>query len=91
MRYHPHVGGFFPLDVNHIITADRFQTEVEIPHADLNQIDHWVEFVDVTDSALVLDDLYKTNDNIEKDFEWGDFDKDGDTDLVVENRWLQCL
>ena len=38
----------------------------------------WVEFVDVTDSALVLDDLYKTNDNIEKDFEWGDFDKDGD-------------
>lgn len=47
----------------------------------------WVEFVDVTDSALVLDPLYAVNDNIEKDFEWGDFDRDGDIDLVVMRKF----
>jgi hypothetical protein len=47
----------------------------------------WVEFIDVTDSALVLDPLYATNDNIEKDFEWGDFDRDGDIDLVVMRKF----
>ena len=60
-----------------------------IPTLFITSIGHaqWVEFVDVTDSALVLDDLYKTNDNMEKDFEWGDFDKDGDVDLVVVRKF----
>ena len=47
----------------------------------------WVEYVDVTDDVLVLDPLYAVNDNIEKDFEWGDFDKDGDIDLVVMRKF----
>ena len=47
----------------------------------------WVEFIDVTDSALVIDPLYSVNDNIEKDFEWGDFDNDGDVDLVIMRKF----
>ena len=29
----------------------------------------WVDFVEATDTNLVLDPLYVVNDNIEKDFE----------------------
>ena len=47
----------------------------------------WVEYIDVTDSALVLDPLYAVNDNMEKDFEWGDFDRDGDVDLVIMRKF----
>ena len=49
--------------------------------------DPWVEFVEATDDRLVLDELYRVNDNIEKDFAWADFDQNGFTDLVVVRKF----
>ena len=43
----------------------------------------WVEFTEATSERLVLDDIYRVNDNIEKDFAWADFDRDGFVDLAV--------
>ena len=48
--------------------------------------DPWVEFVEANE-RLVLDDLYRVNDNIEKDFAWADFDQNGFTDLVVVRKF----
>lgn len=47
----------------------------------------WVEFTEATDTRLVLDDIYRVNDNIEKDFAWADFDRDGFTDLAVARKF----
>lgn len=47
----------------------------------------WVEYVEATDDRLVLDELYRVNDNLEKDFAWADFDQNGYTDLVVMRKF----
>ena len=47
----------------------------------------WVEFIEATDDRLVLDELYRVNDNLEKDFAWADFDQNGYTDLVVMRKF----
>ena len=47
----------------------------------------WVEFTEATNQRLVLDDIYRVNDNIEKDFAWADFDRDGFTDLAVARKF----
>ncbi len=47
----------------------------------------WVNYQDATDSRIVIDDLYKINDNIEKDFAWADLDQDGWTDLVIVRKF----
>lgn len=47
----------------------------------------WVEFTEATDDRLVLDELYRVNDNLEKDFAWADFDQNGYTDLVVMRKF----
>ena len=43
----------------------------------------WIEFVDATASALNAEQNLVANDPQEKDYAWGDLDKDGDIDLVV--------
>lgn len=47
----------------------------------------WVDFVEATNTNLVLDPLYAVNDNIEKDFAWADFDQDGWTDLAIVRKF----
>ena len=49
--------------------------------------DAWVGYLEATDTRLVLDELYAVNDNLEKDFAWGDFDQDGWTDLVIVRKF----
>ena len=42
----------------------------------------WVQFIDVTSTRLQLSTV-SVNDTEEKDFETGDFDQDGDLDVIV--------
>ena len=43
----------------------------------------WVHFADETDTRLVADPALGVDDTEEKDYAWGDVDRDGDIDLVV--------
>jgi hypothetical protein len=43
----------------------------------------WIEFVDATTSLLEADQSLVADDLQEKDYAWGDVDKDGDVDLVI--------
>ena len=47
----------------------------------------WVAFEEATSTRLVTDPIYVDNDNIEKDFAWGDVNKDGWVDLVVVRKF----
>ena len=47
----------------------------------------WVDYVEATDTRLVIDELYSVNDNIEKDFAWADLDKNGWIDLVIVRKF----
>ena len=47
----------------------------------------WVDYVESTDSRLVVDEIYKVNDNIEKDFAWADLDKNGWIDLIIVRKF----
>jgi hypothetical protein len=42
----------------------------------------WVQFQNETATRLVSDPSLGINDTEEKDYAWGDVDKDGDIDLV---------
>jgi hypothetical protein len=43
----------------------------------------WVEFIDESDLRISADPALGRSDVEEKDYAWGDVDRDGDTDLVV--------
>ncbi len=47
----------------------------------------WATFSDQTSSRLVASAGLVVDDNLEKDFAWGDFDHDGDTDLVCMRKF----
>ena len=47
----------------------------------------WVSFTNQTASRLVASPSLVVNDNLEKDFAWGDFDHDGDIDLVCMRKF----
>ena len=47
----------------------------------------WVTFSGQTSSRLVASPALIGADNLEKDFAWGDFDRDGDTDLVCMRKF----
>jgi len=47
----------------------------------------WADYIEATDSRLVIDPLYSVNDNIEKDFAWADFDQDGWVDLAIVRKF----
>ena len=47
----------------------------------------WVDYVESTDTRLVIDQLYSVNDNIEKDFAWADLDQNGWIDLVIVRKF----
>lgn len=42
----------------------------------------WVQFVNETDMRLISDPSVGIDDQAEKDYAWGDVDKDGDIDLI---------
>ena len=47
----------------------------------------WVTFSQQTSSRLVASPSLIGADNLEKDFAWGDFDRDGDTDLICVRKF----
>ena len=47
----------------------------------------WADYIEATDSRLVIDSLYSVNDNIEKDFAWADFDQNGWIDMVIVRKF----
>lgn len=47
----------------------------------------WVNYVNETSTRLVASPSLVVNDNLEKDFAWEDFDKDGDIDLICVRKF----
>ena len=47
----------------------------------------WVNYVNETSTRLVAASSLVVNDNLEKDFSWGDFDHDGDIDLICMRKF----
>ena len=47
----------------------------------------WVNYVNETSTRLVASPSLVVSDNLEKDFAWGDFDHDGDTDVVCMRKF----
>lgn len=47
----------------------------------------WVNFTNQTASRLVASPALVVNDNLEKDFATGDFDRDGDTDVICARKF----
>jgi hypothetical protein len=47
----------------------------------------WVNYVNETATRLVASPSLLVNDNLEKDFGWGDFDQDGDVDLACMRKF----
>ncbi len=47
----------------------------------------WVTYVNETSSRVVAASSLLVADNLEKDFAWGDFDHDGDTDIVCMRKF----
>ncbi|MDI9404366.1 MAG: hypothetical protein QM516_10880, partial [Limnohabitans sp.] len=47
----------------------------------------WVNYVNETSTRLVAAASLLVNDNLEKDFGWGDFDQDGDIDLACMRKF----
>lgn len=47
----------------------------------------WVTFSNQTSTRLVASPSLVVLDNLEKDFAWGDFDRDGDTDLACMRKF----
>ena len=47
----------------------------------------WVNYVNETATRVVASSTLLVNDNLEKDFAWGDFDHDGDTDIVCMRKF----
>ncbi|MEE8287218.1 MAG: VCBS repeat-containing protein, partial [Gammaproteobacteria bacterium] len=43
----------------------------------------WIEYTNETPARLIADSTLGANDTKEKDYAWGDVDRDGDIDLVV--------
>jgi len=48
---------------------------------------NWVNFVNQTSSRIVASSTLIGPDNLEKDFSWGDFDQDGDIDIVCMRKF----
>ena len=48
---------------------------------------NWVTFSQQTSSRMVAAPSLIGADNLEKDFSWGDFDRDGDTDLICVRKF----
>ncbi len=47
----------------------------------------WVTYVNETSTRLVAASSLIVNDNLEKDFAWADFDKDGDMDVICMRKF----
>ncbi len=47
----------------------------------------WLNYVNETSTRLSAASGLIVNDNLEKDFAWGDFDQDGDTDLICMRKF----
>jgi hypothetical protein len=47
----------------------------------------WVNYVNETATRLVASPALVVGDNLEKDFHWGDFDQDGDVDVICVRKF----
>ncbi|MFM1823933.1 MAG: hypothetical protein RI967_2199 [Planctomycetota bacterium] len=47
----------------------------------------WVNYVNETATRLVASPSLVVGDNLEKDFHWGDFDQDGDIDIICVRKF----
>ena len=81
-----HAGGVSPgrhhRRIKHCVTLAIVPWVLAVGGADAGDDGPWITFVRETATRINAAAAISTSDNQEKDYVWGDFDRDGDIDLI---------